>query len=734
VRRGGLVAYGVVLLALAAYLVSLLRRRPGEYVAFFDLDVDMFVEFAAGLLCLVGALRRRTGRRAGVLLASALLLWTVGDLLFSVASPEGAPVPSPADGFFLAFYPLAYTAILISVHSEARLMSTSSWGDGLLSALGCATVVTATGLDKVLQPGSGSAAARIVTVAYPLGDLSLLSLVVGVVGVVPLRQFRRHLPWLFVLGGAALFAVSDTIYLTQSARGSYLQGTLVDGGWPAAMVLMSASTWPRRPSRGLGRPAGRAQVLLPAGAALIGFAILLEAALRPMERVDVLLATATLVTAAARLLTLLRELDGLEAERRMRRQAEQATALLRAQEAENRTLATRLAGLVDAAPVGIVEVDAAGHVRRWNRAAERIYGWTEAEVRGHPNPNPQRPARPGETVRHRCKDGSAVEVELSEADLGGPDQPDGVLSVVSDVSERITLELQLRHAQKLETVGRLAEGVAHELNTPIQFVGDSVRFLATAMAGLQRLQEEAQALAEQSPLAEQSGPAGQQVAAQPGAERQLERLRQVMDEIDLEFLAEEGPDAAGNALEGVQRMAEIVRAMGVFGRPGETLRRAVDLNEAVSAVLVIAGPRIAQFADVTTELAEVPMVVCHPGDVNQVLFDVVANAVDAMAASSTHRGRGTLHLRTAVDGDQVVVEVTDTGGGIPESIGERIFDPFFTTKPVGQGIGQGLSVARSLIVSRHGGTITFTSRPGHGTTFRIGLPLDLDLSGEGLPG
>ena len=128
------------------------------------------------------------------------------------------------------------------------------------------------------------------------------------------------------------------------------------------------------------------------------------------------------------------------------------------------------------------------------------------------------------------------------------------------------------------------------------------------------------------------------------------------------------------------------------------------------------------------------MVVCHPGDVNQVLFDVVANAVDAMAASSTHRGRGTLHLRTAVDGDQVVVEVTDTGGGIPESIGERIFDPFFTTKPVGQGIGQGLSVARSLIVSRHGGTITFTSRPGHGTTFRIGLPLDLDLSGEGLPG
>ena len=699
-------AYGVVLLALAAYLISLLRRRPGEYVGFFDLDVDMSVEFAAALLCLVGALRRRTGRRAGVVLASALLLWTVGDLLFSVAAPEGAPVPSPADGFFLAFYPLAYAAIVLSVHSEARLMPTSSWGDGLLSALGCATVVSATGLDKVLQPGSGSAAARLVTLAYPLGDLALLSLVVGVIGVVPHRQFRRHLPWLLVLGGAALFAVSDTIYLTQSD--SYLQGTLVDIGWPAAMVLMSASTWPQRPSRGLGRPAGRAQVLLPAGAALIGFAILVEAALRPMARVDVLLAVATLVTAAARLLALLRELDGLEAERRLRRQAEQATLLLRAQEAEKRTLATRLAGLVDAAPVGIIEVDAAGQVRRWNRAAERIYGWTEAELLGGPNPNPQRPARPGETIRHRRKDGRTVEVELSEADLGGPDQPDGVLSVVSDVSERITLELQLRHAQKLETVGRLAEGVAHELNTPIQFVGDGVRFLGTAMAGLRRLQEEVQAL-----------------AGQPGdAERQLERLRQVMDEIDLEFMAEEGQDAAGSALDGVQRMAEIVRAMGVFGRPGETLRRAVDLNEAVRAVLIMAGPRIALVADVTTELAELPMVDCHPGDVNQVLFDIVANAVDAMTEAGEHRGRGGLHLSTRVDGDQVVVEVTDTGGGIPESIGERIFDPFFTTKQVGQGIGQGLSVARSLVVSRHGGTLTFTSRPGDGTTFRIGLPLD----------
>jgi signal transduction histidine kinase len=195
-----------------------------------------------------------------------------------------------------------------------------------------------------------------------------------------------------------------------------------------------------------------------------------------------------------------------------------------------------------------------------------------------------------------------------------------------------------------------------------------------------------------------------------------------MDEIDLEFLAQEGTEAAGNALDGLRRMAEIVRAMTIFGRPGETLQRAVDLNEAVSAVLVMFGPRIAEVADVTTELGELPMVVCHPGDVNQVLFDVVANAVDAMAAAGAQRGRGRLGIVTRVTEDQVVIEVSDTGCGIPDPIAERIFDPFFTTKPVGQGRGQGLSVARSLIVGRHLGSLTFSSSPGQGTTFRIALP------------
>jgi signal transduction histidine kinase len=305
-----------------------------------------------------------------------------------------------------------------------------------------------------------------------------------------------------------------------------------------------------------------------------------------------------------------------------------------------------------------------------------------------------------------------VEVELAVAPLGVPGGVEGLLKVVSDVTRRVQLELQLRHAQKLETVGRLAEGLAHELNTPIQFVGDGVQFLATAMDGVQQLQRTVARLQ----------------VAEATAEEQLRQLRRAMDEIDLEFLAEEGPDAAGNALDGVRRMAGIVRAMGIFGRPGETLQRLVDLNEAVRAVLIMAGPRISQVADVTTDLGELPTVICHPGDVNHVLFDVVANAADAMADVRAERGRGHLHVATRVEDGRVVIEVSDSGAGVPEAVAGRIFDPFFTTKPVGQGMGQGLSVARSLIVSRHGGTIDFTSQSGQGTTFRITLPLPLPLT------
>jgi signal transduction histidine kinase len=682
-------------------------RRPGEFLPFFDINLSLTVEFATALLCLVGAARQSYARLPGFLLGSALLLWSIGDTLFSLASPQGAPVPSLADGFYLAFYPLAYTAILMLVHVDSQQMTTASWMDGLLTAMGCATLVTVLGADRVLQPQPGSLAASVVTLAYPIGDLAVLSLAVGVLGAIPHRYLWRHLSWLLVLGGAALFTASDTVYLVRSAEGTYRQGILADAGWTVAMVMMSGCTWSRRSEQGLDYGPGQTRVLLPGSAVAIGFGVLLYGTRHTLSGVDLVLAAATLVVAAVRVRSVLRELDGLEAERTMRQQAEESARQLASQEAENRTLATRLAGLLDAAPVGIIEIDTAGCVRRWNRAAERIYGWSEEEVLGRPDPNPATPGRSGQTVTHQNRDGENLEVELALAELGGPDHPAGVLKVVSDVSERSALESQLRQSQKLQTVGRLAEGLAHELNTPIQFVGDNVRFLEEAMAAVARLQETATGIeADQTP-----------------SEAQLQRLRQVMDEIDLEFIAHEGRDAVGNTLEGLRRMAEIVRAMGAFGRPGQAFRQPADLNEAVRAILTTTGSQISPIADVTAEFGELPPFTCHPGDINQVLADVVSNAVGAMAAVDSPDRRGRLHIVTAEVLGQIVIEVSDTGCGIPEAVADRIFDPFFTTKPVGQGSGLGLHAARSLIATRYGGSITFTSRSGQGTTFRIVLPL-----------
>jgi signal transduction histidine kinase len=705
VARAGPVAYAVVGVGAAGFLLSLLLRRPGEFLPLFDVDLNLAVEFAASVLCLVGAARLPNGRVAGLLLGSGLLLWTVGDLLFSVASPAGAPVPSLADGFFLAFYPLAYLSLALTLHGDARGLLVGSWSDGLISALGCLTLVVGLGARIILQPGSGSWAAVAVTLAYPIGDLLLLSLVVAVLAMIPPWEVRRHLSWLALLAGCSVFAVSDTWYLVQEARGSYLQGTAMDAGWPLALILLSGSAWlPSRSEAVRTAVPGAGRLALPVAAGAIGVGVLVYGTQRPLGGVEVVLASVTLVTALIRSGTSLHRLASLDSERQLRIQAEQSRSRLEAREADNRALAERLAGLLDAAPVGIIETDAGGRVRRWNRAAERIYGWSEREVLAGPDPNPALPSAPGGCVHHVRKDGGGVEVEVSLSELAGPGTT-GALKVVTDVTDRNRMELELRHAQKLESVGRLAEGLAHELNTPIQFVTDSVRFLQEAMDAVQRLNEAAA------------------LAVVPADPAELARLRGLVEEADLDFLAEEGPQAAQHALEGMERIAAIVRAIQVFGRPGESGARSIDLNEAVAAVLTVGGPTIGPVADLVTDFGDLPPVCCSPGDINQVLLDVVANAVDAMDSVRAQKGRGRLEVRTFVDGDSAVIEIADTGPGIPDRIADRVFDPFFTTKPVGQGIGQGLSVARTVVVQGHRGAIDFQSRPGHGTTFAIRLPI-----------
>ncbi len=268
------------------------------------------------------------------------------------------------------------------------------------------------------------------------------------------------------------------------------------------------------------------------------------------------------------------------------------------------------------------------------------------------------------------------------------------------------LEEELHHAQKLEAVGRLAAGIAHEINTPIQYIGDNTRFLADAVDALSKVLD-----AQRTALEE---------AAPPEVLSELDR---VGEGLDLPYVRAEAPRTVARTLEGIRRVATIVRAMREFAHPGEGKPVASDINQSLSATLDVARNEYRYVADVVTEFGDLPLVVCRPGDLNQVFLNVVVNAAHAIEDVVKGTGdRGTIRVATALDGDGVVVTISDTGRGIPDAIRSKIFEPFFTTKDVGRGSGQGLAIARG-IVEAHGGTITFDSTPGRGTTFRIRIPV-----------
>jgi signal transduction histidine kinase len=272
------------------------------------------------------------------------------------------------------------------------------------------------------------------------------------------------------------------------------------------------------------------------------------------------------------------------------------------------------------------------------------------------------------------------------------------------------MEIELRQAQKLESVGRLAAGVAHEINTPIQYVSDNVEFLRTATGRLFALLDRHREVARRAISREDDGA----IASLDEAERKAR----------LPYLSENVPAAIDAALEGLQRVSEIVRSMKAFAHPDQGEMSAVDLNQAIRSTLTVARNEYKYVADLDLDLGEIPSVVCLPGEINQVVLNLVVNAAHAIGDVVGDSGqRGRITVRTRVDGDFVVIAIGDTGGGIPESIRHRLFDPFFTTKAVGKGTGQGLAIARGVVVDKHRGRLSFETEVGKGTTFLVALPI-----------
>ena len=277
--------------------------------------------------------------------------------------------------------------------------------------------------------------------------------------------------------------------------------------------------------------------------------------------------------------------------------------------------------------------------------------------------------------------------------------------------ERVEDELRLAH--RLEAVGQLAAGVAHEINTPIQYVGDSLHFLRSACHDI-------------VPMLARLRGAGE-LARQGRADEIAAEIDAAWEEADAEFLLGNIPKALDRTFDGIERVTSIVRAMKAFAHPGSEDKAPADLNEGISNTLVVARNEYKYIADVDKQLGTLPPVFCSVGELNQVFLNLVVNAAHAISDVVRNNERGTITVRSRAEGETVAIEIEDTGGGIPPELRERVFDPFFTTKPVGKGTGQGLTLARS-IVNKHGGTLSFHSNAGKGTRFLIRLPIGAEAS------
>jgi PAS domain S-box-containing protein len=313
-------------------------------------------------------------------------------------------------------------------------------------------------------------------------------------------------------------------------------------------------------------------------------------------------------------------------------------------------------------------------------------------------------------LRVRHADGSIRVCEVRATGLLDESAWWGAVLHIQDITERKQLELELRLAQKLESVGQLAAGIAHEINTPLQYISNSVQFVKNSFADLSGLLND---------IDIQLSEAADRDAIDPDL---LRRIADAREAADAEYILERIPTALTRSLDGLERVAELVGAMRTFAHPPTTVVAPVDINEAIKTTLVVAANEYKHVAEVTCDLGKIPLVRGNAGDLNQVLLNVIVNASHAIAEVIGDTGqRGSIHIRTSDEQDAVTITITDTGGGIPAEIAERVFDPFFTTKDVGHGTGQGLAISRT-IVDRHGGKISFQTDPGQGTTFAIRLP------------
>lgn len=386
---------------------------------------------------------------------------------------------------------------------------------------------------------------------------------------------------------------------------------------------------------------------------------------------------------------------------------------------------------------GLVVVDTDQRIMTLNSRAEALTGWSSLEAEGRllqevfvimdpksniATSNPLQ-AITATAVEESRKDrlimadreGRRMNINAVLADIKDNEgRLRGTVVAFQDITEQLKAEAQLALAEKLNTVGQLAAGIAHEINTPMQYIGDNTTFLKDSFEATAEFIEKLKAYLGNLDLA--------------AADHELSEIARLYDELDVEYRLVEGSLAIKQSFEGVERVSKIIGAMKNFANFGTTAPKSADLNEAINNTLTISRNEWKCYAEVTLELDyNLPAVTCDIGAVNQVILNLIINAAQAIETAVNMRffDRGEIRIATRVEKDCAVIEIADNGVGIAPEIQNKIFDPFFTTKEVGRGTGQGLMIAHNIIVNKHGGSLTFESEEGKGTIFRVKLPLQV---------
>jgi len=292
-------------------------------------------------------------------------------------------------------------------------------------------------------------------------------------------------------------------------------------------------------------------------------------------------------------------------------------------------------------------------------------------------------------------------------------KPHRLVGSVLDIDDLRQAQQRLIQAQKLEGIGQLAAGIAHEINTPTQYITDNVSFLQRAFVKLRAVLDAQKAVAN-------AARQGREAAAE------LEVLDAVLKSSKLDYLLEQAPRALAQSLEGLAQVSSIVGAMKEFSHPSGAEKQPANLHDIIESSAMVAKNEWKYVAEVIFDFDQaLPPVPVLRNQLAQVLLNLIVNAAHAIAEAQPEDkgGLGKITIRTRQLEGAAEIRVTDSGAGIPEAIRSRIFEPFFTTKGVGKGTGQGLAICYSVIVDKHRGAIAFESEPGRGTSFVISLPL-----------